>query len=71
MIVIVGDVVSGASLVQVNCGSAVLLLPAASENLPAATYNLVSPYENGVKVMVYTVLEVAEKLLKSPLPEIS
>ena len=71
MIVIVGDVVSGASLVQVNCGSSVLLLPVASEKLPAATYNLVSPYETGVNVMVYTVLEVAEKLLKSPLPEIS
>ena len=46
-------------------------MPAASENLPAATYNSVSPYETGVKVMVYTVLDVAEKLLKVPLPEIS
>ena len=43
-----------------------LLLPAASVNFPAATSMVVAPLADGVKVAVYTVLDVAEKLLKAP-----
>ena len=39
---------------------------AASVNLFAATSMVVAPLADGVKVAVYTVLEVAEKLLKAP-----
>ena len=46
--------------------AAVLLLPAASVNLFAATSMVVAPLADGVNVAVYTVLEVAEKLLKAP-----
>ena len=35
-------------------------------NVPAATSMVVAPLADGVKVAVYTVLEVAEKLLKAP-----
>ena len=49
-----------------NCVAAVLLLPAASVNVFAATSMVVAPLADGVKVAVYTVLEVAEKLLKAP-----
>ena len=44
-----------------------LLLPTASVNVLAATSMVVTPLADGVKVAVYTVLEVAEKLLKLPL----
>ena len=43
-----------------------LLLPAASVNLFAATSMVVAPLADGVNVAVYTVLEVAEKLLNAP-----
>ena len=46
--------------------AAVLLFPTASVNLFAATSMVVAPFADGVKVAVYTVLEVAEKLLKAP-----
>ena len=39
---------------------------AASVNLFAATSMVVAPLADGVKVAVYAVLEVAEKLLKAP-----
>jgi len=39
----------------------------ASVDLFAATSMVVAPLADGVKVAVYTVLEVAEKLLKAPL----
>ena len=42
------------------------MLPTASVNVPAATSMVVAPLADGVKVAVYTVLEVAEKLLKAP-----
>ena len=42
------------------------MLPAASVNVLAATSMVVAPLADGVKVAVYTVLEVAEKLLKAP-----
>ena len=42
------------------------MLLAASVNLFAATSMVVAPLADGVKVAVYTVLEVAEKLLKAP-----
>ncbi len=41
-------------------------MPAASVNVPAATSMVAAPSAVGVKVAVYTVLEVAEKLLKAP-----
>ena len=44
-----------------------LLLPAASVNLFAATSMVAAPSAVGVNVAVYTVLEVAEKLLNAPL----
>ena len=44
-----------------------LLLPAASVNPFAATSMVVAPLADGVNVAVYTVLDVAEKLLKAPL----
>ena len=43
-----------------------LLFPTTSVNVPAATSMVVAPLADGVKVAVYTVLEVAEKLLKAP-----
>ena len=46
--------------------AAVLLFPTASVNPFAATSMVVAPLADGVKVAVYTVLEVAEKLLKAP-----
>ena len=49
-----------------NCVAAVLLFPAASVNVLAATSMVVAPLADGVNVAVYTVLEVAEKLLKVP-----
>ena len=49
-----------------NWVAAVLLFPTASVNLFAATSMVVAPLADGVKVAVYTVLEVAEKLLKAP-----
>ena len=54
------------SYVQLNWSAAVLLFPAASVNVLAATSMVVAPLADGVKVAVYTVLEVAEKLLKAP-----
>ena len=56
----------GPSYVQLNWVAAVLLLPAASVKLFAATSIVVAPLADGVKVAVYTVLDVAEKLLKEP-----
>ena len=44
-----------------------LLLPTASVNLLAATSMVAAPSAVGVNVAVYTVLEVAEKLLNAPL----
>ena len=44
-----------------------LLLLAASVNLPASTLIVTAPLEEGVNVAVYTVLDVAVKLLKAPL----
>ena len=52
--------------VQLNWVAAVLLLPAASVNVLAATSMVATPVAVGVNVAVYTVLEVAEKLLKTP-----
>ena len=47
---------------QLNCVAAVLLLPAASVNAPAATSTVTStPSDVGVRVAVYTVDEVALK----------
>jgi len=43
------------------------LLPAASVNVLAATSMVAVPSAVGVNVAVYTVLEVAEKLLNAPL----
>jgi len=43
------------------------LLPAASVNVLAATSMVVAPYADGVNVAVYTVLDVAAKLLNAPL----
>jgi len=43
------------------------LLPTASVNVLAATSMVVAPLADGVKVAVYTVLDVAEKLLNAPL----
>ena len=42
------------------------MFPAASVNVLAATSMVVAPLADGVKVAVYTVLEVVEKLLKAP-----
>ena len=44
-----------------------MLFPAASVNVPAATSIVASLLAVGVNVAVYTVLEVAEKLLNAPL----
>ena len=44
-----------------------LLLPTASVNLFAATSMVAAPLAVGVNVAVYTVVDVAEKLLKAPL----
>ena len=49
-----------------NWVAAVLLLLEASVNPFAATSIVVAPLADGVNVAVYTVLEVAEKLLKAP-----
>ena len=43
------------------------MLPTASVNVLAATSMVAAPSAVGVNVAVYTVLEVAEKLLKAPL----
>ena len=43
------------------------MLPAASVNVFAATSMVVAPKAVGINVAVYTVLEVAVKLLKVPL----
>ena len=43
------------------------MLPTASVNLLAATSMVAAPSAVGVNVAVYTVLEVAAKLLKAPL----
>ena len=43
------------------------MLPAASVEVPAATSMVAAPLAVGVNVAVYTVLDVAEKLLKAPL----
>ena len=43
-----------------------LTFPAASVNVLAVTSMVVAPLADGVKVAVYTVLDVAEKLLKAP-----
>ena len=42
------------------------MLPTASVNVLAATSMVAAPSAVGVNVAVYTVLEVAEKLLKAP-----
>ena len=44
-----------------------MLFPAASVNVLAATSMVAAPSAVGVKVAVYTVLEVAAKLLNAPL----
>ena len=44
-----------------------LLLPAASVNVPAATSMVAAPLAVGVNVAVYTIVDEAEKLLKAPL----
>ena len=44
-----------------------LLFPAASVKVFAATSMMVAPLADGVNVAVYTVLEVAAKLLNAPL----
>ena len=43
------------------------MLPTASVNLFAATSMVAAPLAVGVNVAVYTVVDVAEKLLKAPL----
>ena len=43
------------------------MLPAASVNVLAATSMVAAPLDVGVNVAVYTVLDVAEKLLNAPL----
>ena len=43
------------------------MFPAASVNVLAATSMVTAPCAVGVNVAVYTVLDVAEKLLKAPL----
>jgi len=64
VIVIVGLV---QSYVQLNCEAAVLLFPYASVNALSATSMVTDPSAAGVKVAVYTVEDVEEKLLKEPL----
>ena len=64
VIVIVGLV---PSYVQLNGSAAVLLFPYASVNALAATSMVAAPSAAGVKVAVYTVEDVEEKSLKSPL----
>ena len=54
------------SKVQLYWLAAVLLFPAVSVNLFAATSMVVAPLADGVKVAVYTVELVAEKLLIAP-----
>ena len=44
-----------------------LLFPTTSVNVPAATSMVAAPLDVGVNVAVYTVLDVAEKLLMAPL----
>jgi hypothetical protein len=62
------DIIGGVpSKVQVYWVAAVLLLPAASVNVLATTSMVAAPSAVGVNVAVYTVLDVAEKLLKAPL----
>tara|TARA_Y100001970_G_C14246051_1_gene868298 strand:- start:786 stop:1271 length:486 start_codon:yes stop_codon:yes gene_type:complete len=61
------EITAGVPLnVQVYCVAAVLLLPEASVNTPAATFMLVKPSAAGVNVAVYTVLLVAENELIAP-----
>jgi len=50
-----------------NCVAAVLLFPYASVNAHSATSMVAAPSAVGVKVAVYTVEDVAAKLLKLPL----
>ena len=50
-----------------NWSTAVLLFPAASVNVLAATSMVTAPSVVGVNVAVYTVLDVAAKPLKVPL----
>ena len=50
-----------------NCVAAVLSLPASSVKLAAPTSMVTAPSAAGVKVAVYTVEDVAAKLLNAPL----
>jgi len=60
----VGDV---PSYVQLNGSAAVLLFPYASVNALAATSMVAAPSAAGVKVAVYTVVDVSERLPNMPL----
>jgi hypothetical protein len=53
-----------------NWGAAVLLFPAPSWNFPAETSIVHAPAAAGVKVAVYTVLEVVLKLEIAPVPDV-
>jgi len=64
VIVIVGLV---PSYVQLNCVAAVLLFPYASVNALSATSMVAAPSAVGVKVAVYTVVDVSERLPNVPL----
>jgi len=64
VIVIVGLV---PSYVQLNCAAAVLLFPYASVNALSATSMVAAPSAVGVKVAVYTVVDVSERLPNVPL----
>ena len=64
VIVIVGLVLS---YVQLNCAAAVLLFPYASVNALSATSMVAAPSAAGVKVAVYTVVDVSERLPNMPL----
>jgi len=64
VIVIVGLV---PSYVQLNCAAAVLLFPYASVNVLAPTSMVAAPSAAGVKVAVYTVVDVSERLPNVPL----
>ena len=55
------------SYVQVNGVVAVFPLPAASVNVPPATFTVYKPTAVGVNVAVYTVVEVDVKLDNDPL----
>ena len=64
VIVIVGLV---PSYVQLNCVAAVLLFPYASVKTAAPTSMVAAPSAAGVKVAVYTVVDVSERLPNMPL----